>query len=39
MAWDYQNFSSETVKTSEGDNTEQTDGFIKVWFGNQVEVK
>lgn len=27
------------MKTSEGDNTEQADGSIKVWFGNQVEVK
>lgn len=25
-----------TVKTSEGENTEHSDGFIKVWFGNQV---
>ncbi|XP_032382090.1 phosphatidylinositol 3,4,5-trisphosphate 5-phosphatase 1 isoform X1 [Etheostoma spectabile] len=27
-----------TVKTSEGDNTEHSDGSIKVWFGNQVEL-
>ncbi|XP_043984741.1 phosphatidylinositol 3,4,5-trisphosphate 5-phosphatase 1 isoform X1 [Gambusia affinis] len=27
-----------TVKTSEGDNTEQSDGSIKVWFGNKVEL-
>uniref|UniRef100_A0A3B5L6H2 Inositol polyphosphate-5-phosphatase D n=1 Tax=Xiphophorus couchianus TaxID=32473 RepID=A0A3B5L6H2_9TELE len=25
-----------TVKTSEGDNTEQSDGSIKVWFGNKL---
>uniref|UniRef100_A0A4W6DLN3 phosphatidylinositol-3,4,5-trisphosphate 5-phosphatase n=1 Tax=Lates calcarifer TaxID=8187 RepID=A0A4W6DLN3_LATCA len=25
-----------TVKTSEGENTEDSDGSIKVWFGNQV---
>ncbi|XP_022615006.1 phosphatidylinositol 3,4,5-trisphosphate 5-phosphatase 1 [Seriola dumerili] len=25
-----------TVKTSEGDNTEHSDGSIKVWFGSQV---
>ncbi|KAM6921746.1 phosphatidylinositol 3,4,5-trisphosphate 5-phosphatase 1 [Xenentodon cancila] len=27
-----------TMKTSEGENTEQSDGSIKVWFGNQVEL-
>ncbi|XP_041862783.1 phosphatidylinositol 3,4,5-trisphosphate 5-phosphatase 1 isoform X2 [Melanotaenia boesemani] len=27
-----------TMKTSEGDNTEQSDGSVKVWFGNQVEL-
>uniref|UniRef100_A0A8C9Y0V2 phosphatidylinositol-3,4,5-trisphosphate 5-phosphatase n=1 Tax=Sander lucioperca TaxID=283035 RepID=A0A8C9Y0V2_SANLU len=27
-----------TVKTSEGENTEHSDGSIKVWFGNQVEL-
>uniref|UniRef100_A0A3P9PRC6 phosphatidylinositol-3,4,5-trisphosphate 5-phosphatase n=1 Tax=Poecilia reticulata TaxID=8081 RepID=A0A3P9PRC6_POERE len=27
-----------TVKTSEGDNTEHSDGSIKVWFGNKVEL-
>ncbi|XP_053178161.1 phosphatidylinositol 3,4,5-trisphosphate 5-phosphatase 1 isoform X1 [Scomber japonicus] len=27
-----------TVKTTEGENTEQTDGSIKVWFGNQVQL-
>ncbi|MEQ2221813.1 hypothetical protein ILYODFUR_019487 [Ilyodon furcidens] len=27
-----------TVKTLEGDNTEQCDGSIKVWFGNKVEL-
>uniref|UniRef100_UPI0037E90BDC phosphatidylinositol 3,4,5-trisphosphate 5-phosphatase 1 n=1 Tax=Semicossyphus pulcher TaxID=241346 RepID=UPI0037E90BDC len=27
-----------TVKTSEGENTEHTDGSIKVWFGNQVQL-
>ncbi|XP_070688087.1 phosphatidylinositol 3,4,5-trisphosphate 5-phosphatase 1 isoform X2 [Pempheris klunzingeri] len=27
-----------TVKTSEGDNMEHSDGSIKVWFGNQVEL-
>lgn len=27
------------MKTTEGDNTEHSDGSIKVWFGNQVEVK
>ncbi|XP_047231890.1 phosphatidylinositol 3,4,5-trisphosphate 5-phosphatase 1 isoform X2 [Girardinichthys multiradiatus] len=27
-----------TVKTSEGENTEQCDGSIKVWFGNKVEL-
>ncbi|XP_039985003.1 phosphatidylinositol 3,4,5-trisphosphate 5-phosphatase 1 [Xiphias gladius] len=25
-----------TVKTTEGENTEHSDGSIKVWFGNQV---
>uniref|UniRef100_A0A4W6DLQ2 phosphatidylinositol-3,4,5-trisphosphate 5-phosphatase n=1 Tax=Lates calcarifer TaxID=8187 RepID=A0A4W6DLQ2_LATCA len=25
-----------TVKTSEGENTEDSDGSIKVWFGNQL---
>uniref|UniRef100_A0A8D0CWD2 Inositol polyphosphate-5-phosphatase D n=1 Tax=Sander lucioperca TaxID=283035 RepID=A0A8D0CWD2_SANLU len=25
-----------TVKTSEGENTEHSDGSIKVWFGNQL---
>lgn len=29
---------TERVKTSEGENTEQSNGSIKVWFGNQVEV-
>ncbi|KAM4574408.1 phosphatidylinositol 3,4,5-trisphosphate 5-phosphatase 1 isoform 1-T1 [Fundulus diaphanus] len=27
-----------TVKTSEGENTEQCDRSIKVWFGNKVEL-
>ncbi|XP_034036568.1 phosphatidylinositol 3,4,5-trisphosphate 5-phosphatase 1 isoform X2 [Thalassophryne amazonica] len=27
-----------TVKTPEGENTEHSDGSIKVWFGNQVEL-
>ncbi|XP_030584033.1 phosphatidylinositol 3,4,5-trisphosphate 5-phosphatase 1 [Archocentrus centrarchus] len=27
-----------TVKTTEGDNMEHSDGSIKVWFGNQVEL-
>ncbi|XP_068175791.1 phosphatidylinositol 3,4,5-trisphosphate 5-phosphatase 1 isoform X2 [Antennarius striatus] len=27
-----------TVKTSEGENAEHSDGSIKVWFGNQVEL-
>ncbi|XP_041647528.1 phosphatidylinositol 3,4,5-trisphosphate 5-phosphatase 1 isoform X2 [Cheilinus undulatus] len=27
-----------TVKTMEGDNTEDEDGSIKVWFGNQVQL-
>ncbi|KAF7663119.1 hypothetical protein LDENG_00218160 [Lucifuga dentata] len=27
-----------TVKTPEGENTEYSDGSIKVWFGNQVEL-
>lgn len=27
-----------TLKTSEGENTEQSDGSIKVWFGNKVEL-
>ncbi|XP_042273547.1 phosphatidylinositol 3,4,5-trisphosphate 5-phosphatase 1 [Thunnus maccoyii] len=27
-----------TVKTSEGENTEHSDGSIKVWFGNQVQL-
>ncbi|XP_069006964.1 phosphatidylinositol 3,4,5-trisphosphate 5-phosphatase 1 [Embiotoca jacksoni] len=27
-----------TVKTSEGENTENSNGSIKVWFGNQVEL-
>lgn len=31
--------STETMKTSEGENMEHSDGSIKVWFGNQVEVK
>lgn len=31
--------STETVKTLEGENTEHSDGSIKVWFGNQVVVK
>lgn len=31
--------STETVKTSEGENMEHSDGSIKVWFGNQVQVK
>lgn len=26
------------VKTSEGENSEHSDGSIKVWFGNQVEL-
>ncbi|XP_037530930.1 phosphatidylinositol 3,4,5-trisphosphate 5-phosphatase 1 [Nematolebias whitei] len=26
------------VKTAEGENTEQSDGSIKVWFGTQVEL-
>lgn len=31
--------STETVKTPEGENMEHSDGSIKVWFGNQVQVK
>ncbi|XP_057696431.1 phosphatidylinositol 3,4,5-trisphosphate 5-phosphatase 1 isoform X2 [Corythoichthys intestinalis] len=27
-----------TVRTCEGENTEHSDGSIKVWFGNQVEL-
>ncbi|XP_020487590.1 phosphatidylinositol 3,4,5-trisphosphate 5-phosphatase 1 [Labrus bergylta] len=27
-----------TVKTSEGENTEHSEGSIKVWFGNQVQL-
>ncbi|XP_073332446.1 phosphatidylinositol 3,4,5-trisphosphate 5-phosphatase 1 [Pagrus major] len=27
-----------TVKTTEGENSEHSDGSIKVWFGNQVEL-
>ncbi|XP_077390371.1 phosphatidylinositol 3,4,5-trisphosphate 5-phosphatase 1 [Festucalex cinctus] len=27
-----------SVRTSEGENTENSDGSIKVWFGNQVEL-
>ncbi|XP_028259606.1 phosphatidylinositol 3,4,5-trisphosphate 5-phosphatase 1 [Parambassis ranga] len=34
----YSSCLEKTVKTSEGDNAEHTDGFIKVWFGNQVEL-
>ncbi|KAK7889047.1 hypothetical protein WMY93_024607 [Mugilogobius chulae] len=26
------------VKTAEGDNTQLSDGFIKVWFGSQVQL-
>lgn len=31
--------STESVRTSDGDNMEHSDGSIKVWFGNLVEVK
>ncbi|KAJ0065255.1 hypothetical protein NL108_006605 [Boleophthalmus pectinirostris] len=26
------------VKTAEGENTQHTNGFLKVWFGNQVQL-
>ncbi|XP_026201450.1 phosphatidylinositol 3,4,5-trisphosphate 5-phosphatase 1 isoform X1 [Anabas testudineus] len=34
----YSSCLEKTVKTSEGDNKEHSDGSIKVWFGNQVEL-
>uniref|UniRef100_A0A3P8UV22 phosphatidylinositol-3,4,5-trisphosphate 5-phosphatase n=1 Tax=Cynoglossus semilaevis TaxID=244447 RepID=A0A3P8UV22_CYNSE len=32
----HSSFLEKTVKTLEGENTEHSDGSIKVWFGNQV---
>uniref|UniRef100_A0AAX7TLU2 phosphatidylinositol-3,4,5-trisphosphate 5-phosphatase n=1 Tax=Astatotilapia calliptera TaxID=8154 RepID=A0AAX7TLU2_ASTCA len=34
----HSSFLEKTVKTTEGENSEHSDGSIKVWFGNQVEL-